>query len=178
MTSSLNYPIGQELTWVPTGVLKGSYNLVTSDSTVLATLDMSNGSSKMHATVPEGTLVFWNENVSGSKLDISASEQGPSIAAYQRKFGITNGLLTFLDGHSFKWGRTNLLGTRRAWTEPTGTTPYVQFLTKDVSSTYGVVIHPQAADIPELSVLVVLGLYNTLKERRSAENASVISSLQ
>ena len=178
MTSSLSYPIGQELIWVPTGNLKGSYDLVTTDSTVLATLDMSNGSSKMYATVPEGTLFFGKENMSVSKIDISASEQGPSIATYQRKFGITNGELTFLDGRSFKWGRTNLLGTQRTWTDPTGTTLYVQFLTKGFSSQSGVVIHPQAADIPELSVLVVLGLYNTLKERRSAENASVISSIQ
>lgn len=178
MTFSLNYPIGQELTWVPTGALKGYYDLVTTDSTVLATLDMSSGNSKVHATVPEGTLVFWNENMSGSKLDISASEQGPPIATYQRKFGITNGQLTFFDGRSFKWGRINFWGTQRAWTDPTGTTSYVQFSTKGFSSKSGVVIHPQAADIPELSLLVVLGLYNTLKERRSAENASIISSLQ
>ena len=178
MTSSLNYPIGQELAWVPTGALKGYYDLVTSDSTVLATLDMSSGNSKVHATVPEGTLFFWNENVSGSKLDISASEQGPPIATYQRKFGITNGQLTFLDGHSFKWSRTNFWGTQRAWTDTTSTTPYVQFSTKGVSSKFGVVIHPPAANRPELSLLVVLGLYNTLKERRSAENVSVISSLQ
>lgn len=178
MTSSLNYPIGQELTWVPTGAFKGCYDLVASDSTVLATLDMSNGNSKVHATVPEGTLFFWKENVSGSKIDISASEQEPPIATYQREFGITNGQVTFLDGRSFKWGGTNIRGTQRAWTDSTGTTPYVQFSAKGFSSELGVLIHPQAAEIPDLSVLVVLGLYNTLKERRSAENASVISAIQ
>lgn len=172
MTSSLRYLIGQELTWVHTAAFKARYDLVAPDSTVLATLDMSSWNSKAHATVPEGTLFMHKENWSGLKVGIYAAEQGPPIATYQRKWTGTSGQLLFPDGRSFKWGKINFWGTQKAWTDLTGNTSYVQFSAQGFLHTSNVLIHLQSADIPELSLLAVLGMYNIIVERRDAAAAS------
>ncbi len=172
MASSLSYLAGQELTWVPTMAFKARYDLVAPDSRVLATLDMSNWTSKAQASVSEGTLFIRKENWSGLKVGIYALEQGPLVATYQRKWTGTRGQLVFPDGHSYNWNKINFWGTQKAWTDSTGNTVYVQLSAKGFSRTSTVLIHPQATDIPELSLLVVLGLYNIIIERRDAAAAS------
>ncbi len=176
MTSSLSYLVGQELTWTPTAAFKARYDLVAPDSTILATLDMSNWTSKAHATAPEGTLFMRKENWSGLKVGIYAVEQGPLIATYQRKWTGTRGQLTFPDGRSFGWNKINFWGTQKAWTDLTGNIVYVQFSVKSFSRASKVLIHPQAAGIAELSLLAVLGLYNIVVEKRDAAAASSSAS--
>lgn len=176
MASSLRYLIGQELTWIPTATFKARYDLIAPDNTTLATLDMSNWTSKANATVPEGTLFMHKEGWTGSKVTISTVEQGPLIATYQRKWTGTSGQLLFPDGREFKWGKVNFWGTQKAWTDPSGTTAYVQLSGNGFSRKSTVMIYPQAAEIPELSLLLVLGLYNILIEKRDADAASASSS--
>lgn len=177
MTSSLSYLVGQPLTWVPAAAFKARYDLIAPDNTTLATLDMSSWTSKAHALVPEGTLFLHKEGWSGLKVAISAVEQGPLLATYQRKWTGTSGQLLFPDGREFRWGKVNFWGTQKAWTDPTGTTAYVQFSVGGFSRKSSVVIYPQAAEIPELSLLLVLGLYNILIERRDAAAASSSASV-
>ena len=177
MTSSLSYLVGQPLTWVPTAAFKARYDLIAPDNTTLATLDMSSWTSKANALVPEGTLFLHKEGWSGLKVAISAVEQGPLLATYQRKWTGTSGQLLFPDGREFRWGKDNFWGTQKAWTDPTGTTTYVQFSVGGFSRKSSVVIYPQAAEIPELSLLLVLGLYNILIERRDAAAASSSASV-
>ena len=110
MTSSLQYLIGQELTWVPTATFQSRYDLVALDTTPLATLDMSNWTSKASATVPEGTLFIQKETWSGLKIAISLGEQGPLLATYQRKWTGTSGQLLFPDGRELHMGEGQLLG--------------------------------------------------------------------
>ena len=177
MTSSLSTFIGQTLTWVPTAALKARYDLITPDNTTLATLDMSSWTSKANALVPEGTLFLHKEGWSGLKVAVYASEQGPLIATYQRKWSGTSGQLVFSDGREFRWSKINFWGTQKAWTDPASTGVYVQFSTGGFSRKSSVVIYPQAADIPELSLLLVLGLYNILIERRDTAAASAATSV-
>ncbi len=172
MTSSLSNLVGQELIWIPTALFKSRYDLTASDGRKLATLDMSNWNSKAHATVSGEAFFIRKENWLGLKVSIYAAEQGPLIAIYQRKWTGTSGKLVFLNGRSFQWGRINFWGTQKAWTDPAGTTPYVQLSVTGFSRKSNVLIHPQATNIPELSLLVVLGLYNIIVERRNAEAAS------
>jgi hypothetical protein len=172
MTSSFQYLIGQELTWVPTAALKSRYSLIALDNTPLATLDMSNWTSKANATVPEGTLFIQKETWSGSRTAIFLGEHGSPIATYQRKWTGTSGQLLFPDGREFRWGKVNFWGTQKAWTDLPGNTVYVQFSASGFSRKSNVLINPQAAGIPELSLLLVLGLYNILVERRAAAAAS------
>jgi hypothetical protein len=172
MTSSLSSFVGQALTWVPAAAFKTRYDLIAPDSTTLATLDMSNWTSKANALVPEGTLFIRKEGWSGLKVVISQSEQGPLLATYQRNWTGTSGQLLFPDGHTFKWGKVNFWGTQKAWTDPIDNTARVRLSGGGFSRKSTVEIYPQAAEIPELSLLLVLGLYNIIIERRNATAAS------
>lgn len=168
---SLRDLIGQEMTWVPTATFKTRFDLVTGDTTI-ASLDMSNWTTKATATVPEGTLVMQLEGLSRRKATIYAAEQGAAIATYQRKWSGTSGILQFPDGRELKWTKTNFWGNEKAWRDQMGIIDYVQFHTRSFSRKVEVMISPQAAEIPELSMLLVLGLYNIIIERRDAEAAS------
>ena len=97
----------------------------------------------------------------GQKVAISSGGHGSLRATSHIKWSGTGGQLVFPDGREFRWG------TQKAWTDPTGTPAYVQLSTRVFSRTSTVVIHPQAAEIPELSLLLVLGLYNVISERRT-----------
>ncbi len=177
MASSLNNLIGQTLTWVPTAALKARYDLTTPEGETLASLDMSNWNSKAHAVVPAGTLFMRREGWSGSKVSISAAEQGPLIATYRRKWSGTSGQLQFSNGREFKWGKINFWGTQKAWMDPTGAITYVRLSAGSFSRKSTVVIEAQGAEVPELSLLVVLGLYNILIERRDAAAVSASVSV-
>jgi hypothetical protein len=120
MSSSLSSLVGQSLTWVPTAAFKARYDLITPDNTILATLDMSNWTSRANALVPEGTLFMHKEGWTGLKVAIYSVEQGPILATYQRKWSGTSGQLLFPDGREFRWGKVNFWGTQKAWTDPTG----------------------------------------------------------
>ncbi len=167
LTSSLGYLVGQTLTWVPTVALKDRYDLIAPDKTTLATLDMRFWTLTAKALVAEGTLFMHRERWFSQKTDISSGEQGPLLATYHSKWTETSGQLVFPDGREFRWGKVNFWGTQKAWTDPTGTTAYVQLSDGVFSRKSTVVIHPQAAEIPELSLLLVLGLYNVISERRT-----------
>lgn len=172
MALPLNSFVGQPLTWLPTATFKTRYDLVAPDNTTLATLDMSNWSSKANAFVPEGNLFLQTEGWSGRKVMLSFGEQGPLLATYQCTWSGASGQLMFPDGREFKWSKTNFWGTQKAWADPSGNTTYVQFSASGFSRKLTVVIHPQATAISELSLLLVLGLYNILVERRNAAAAS------
>jgi hypothetical protein len=177
MTSSLSVLVGQSLTWTPTATFKERYDLIAPDKTTLATLDMNSWTSKANARVPEGTLFIHKEGWSGLKVAVYAVEQGPLIATYQCKWTGTRGQLSFPDGREFTWSKINFWGTQKAWTDAASNTPYVQLSTGSFSRKSTAVIHPQAAEIPELSLLLVLGLYNILVERSSAAAASTSASI-
>ena len=103
------------------------------------------------------------------------SRGGPLIANYQRKWTGTSGQLSFADGRQFKWGKANFWGTQKAWTDPTGKTAYVQLSTSSAggfSRKSSVVVFPPAAEVLELSLLLVLGLYNIIVDRRNAAAAA------
>jgi hypothetical protein len=178
MTTSLDSFIGQTLTWVPTAAFRDRYALIAPNNTTLAELDMSSWSSKANATVPEGTLFIHKEGWTGLKAAIYAGEQGPLVATFQRKRGRTNGQLLFPDGHEFQWAKTNFWGTQNAWVDATGSTAYVQFAKQAFSRKSTVIIQPQSGGLPELSLLVVLGLYNIhIEQRRQNSNAATVAAI-
>jgi len=172
MTLSLNQLVGQPLTWIPTATFKTRYSLVTADNTTLAALDMSSWRSKATAEVPEGSLFIQPEGWSSRKFAIYAFENGPLIARYEGKWTGTKGKLILPDGREFLWSKTNFWGNQKAWTDPSSESPYVQLSKGGFSRKVDVALHPQAAALPELSLLVVMGLYNILIEERKAAAAA------
>jgi len=175
MATALSYLVGQPLAWVPTATFKDRYDLIGPGNAPVATLDMSNWSSKANAQVPEGTLFLHKEGWTGLKVAVYAVQGGPLIANYQRKWTGTSGQLSLADGRQFKWGKANFWGTQKAWTDPTGKTAYVQLSTSSAggfSRKSSVVVFPPAVEVPQLSLLLVLGLYNIIVDRRAAAAAS------
>jgi hypothetical protein len=173
MTTSLTSFAGQTVTWIPTATFKDRYDLIAPDNTTLATLDMSGWTSRAKAAVPEGTLFIQK---AGAKVVLSLGEQGPLLATYHSKWTGTSGQLSFLDAREFRWNKANFWGSQKCWTDPAGNTAYAQFSTGGFSRKVTVEIHPQAAAIPELSFLLVLGLYNILLERRNAALVGTIAA--
>ncbi len=177
MPTSLNSFVGQTLIWVPTAAFRDRYALLAPDNTTQAELDMSSWTSKANAIVPEGTLFMHKEGWTGLKVTIYAGEQGPLVATFQRKWTGTSGQLLFPDGREFQWARTNFWGSQKAWLDPTGNTLYVQFAKQGFSRKSTVTIQPSASNIPELSLLVVLGLYNIHIEQRNSEAAATAATV-
>ncbi|GCE07053.1 hypothetical protein [Dictyobacter aurantiacus] len=176
MVSPLNQLVGQSLTWVPTATFRSSFSLVAPDNTTLATLDMSGWRSKASATVPEGSLFIQPQGWSTRNIAVYAFENGPLLATYQGKWFGTSGQLSFPDDRALLWHKVNFWGNQKAWTDPASDSPYVQFSSNGFSRKASVTLYPEAAALPDLSLLVVMGLYNILIERRNEAAASAATS--
>ncbi len=188
MTPSLSDLVGQELTWVRPKAFQLRYNLIAPDNSVIATfpVEMSGwlyGRHRLKALVPsgklfpDGTLFLDNEEEREGRFPwspkivyvaISAVEQGPPLAIYKRYKTWHTGQLRFPDRREYSWDNVTFWGKKKVWKDsPPGTTAYVQISADSIIELkFGVVIYPQAAEIPELSLLPVLGLYNILIEDR------------
>ena len=166
MATTFSNFVGQPLTWIHTALLKASYDLVAPDNATIATLDMSSWSTKATARVPEGTLFLRKEGWTGLKVAVSLDENGPTLATYQSRWTGTSGQVVFPDGRTFDWNKTNFWGTQKAWIDPVSKVPSIQISIGSFSRKSTVIIDPQAVEIPELSLLVVLGFYNILVEKR------------
>src|SRR6266700_831701 len=175
MTSPLSYLVGQPLTWVPTAAFQSRYDLVAPDGSVLATLEMSNWTYKAHASVPEGRIFLKQEGWSGRKVVLSLGENGPLLATIQRPWRGPSGQLVFENGRTFRWTKLNFWGTQKAWTDPTSNTTSIQFSSPGFSRKLAAQIHPVAAEIPELSSLLVLGLYVSLVEGSELAAAAAVA---
>lgn len=173
MTTSLASFAGQTVTWIPMATFKDRYDLIAPDNTALATLDMSGWTSRAIASVPEGTLFMQKDS---AKVVLSLGEHGPLLATYHAKWAGTSGQLSFPDAREFRWNKANFWGSQKVWTDPAGNTAYVQFSSGSFSRKVTVEIRLQAAEIPELSLLLVLGLYNILIERRNAALIGTIAA--
>jgi hypothetical protein len=181
MATALSYLAGQTLAWVPTAAFKDRYDLIGPGNAPVATLDMSTWTSKANAQVPEGTLFLHKEGLIGLKVAVYSGDDGPLVANFQRKWTGTSGQLTCADGRQFKWGKANFWGTQKVWTDPTGKTTYVQLSTSSAggfSRKSNVVVFGPAAEVPELSLLLVLGIYNIIVERRDRRNAAAAANHQ
>jgi hypothetical protein len=172
MTSSLSDLVGQPLTWV---LAKRGFTLIAPDNSAIATLESSGPHlKKAKALVPSGTLfpdgtIFLRQEEDREGIRpvvfvvISAVEQGPPLASYKRDWPWHTGKLSFPDERGCRWDNVTLGGRKKVWRDtPPGPTTYVQF--SGGFGKYHVEINPLAAEIPELSLLLVLGLYNILVE--------------
>jgi hypothetical protein len=181
MTSMSDFA-GQPLTWVKR--LKG-WDLMASENSVIATFPVETSGrfavgmkgkryKKAKAIIPDGTgALFLNEE--GQDIAIYTVEQGPRLATYSEPW------LEFPDGRKFNWSRAGFFDSlghlnyalkhrsyygAGAWQDAKGDIPYV--VIRDAWSKHRVDIYQAAAELrdPELSLLLVLGLYNIFIENR------------
>ncbi len=150
--------LGQDLIWSPSTVLRQHYELLAGE-TVLAQLDMSNGTSAAQAHVAEGRYTIKQEGFFRQQIMLRTNESGPVLATYTRGWGI--GMLQLTDGRLFKWENANFWGTKKAWKTYSGT-HIIHFQSSPWTRDLLVKVEPEAVTTPEHSLLVIMGLYITL----------------
>lgn len=181
MTSMSDFA-GQPLTWVRR---RKVWDLIASENSVIATFPVETSGGfglgvagkrfkKAKAIVPDGTgTLFLNEE--GRDVAVYTVEQGPRLATYREPW------LEFPDGRKFSWCRAGFFDSLKhlsyalkhlsyygagAWADAKGDIPYV--VIRDGMSNHRVDIYQATAELrdPELSLLLVLGLYNIFVENR------------
>lgn len=185
MTSMSNF-VGEPLIWVRR---RRPWDLIASDNSAdnsaIASFPVeTSGSSlgiglagkrwkKAKAIIPDGTgTLYLNED--GQNIVIYSAEQGPRLATYRDPW------LVFPDERRFNWSRAGYLDSLRhlryalkhpeyygagVWTDAENHA-YVVIL--DGARNHRAEIWPAAAELrdPEVSLLLVLGLYNIFIENR------------
>ena len=173
MTSSLSDLVGQPLTWFQIGSLKTCYKLYAPDKSVIATYPTERSGGwfgerwkEAKALVPDGTGTLFLYREDKGVVAISAVEQGPRLATFDGR------ALEFPDGRGWLiWDHIKrgwLEHDQRVWRDRTETTTYVRFSQEGWTRTVHVEIYPPAAEIPELSLLLVLGIDTMHHEWRQA----------
>jgi hypothetical protein len=131
---------------------------------------------KAKAVIPDGTgALFLRQEEKGGSIDIYEAEQGSRLAVYEfRPDVIGVGFLKFPDGRRLQWGRVDafsaLIDLKRhhvwrrgngGWMDDKSNASYVEIFNGTLGM-HQVNISPTAVKMrdPELSLLLVLGLYN------------------
>ena len=170
MATQIREFVGQELIWIPIGFnplsLKGNYQLV-AGTTALATLDMSNWATTI-ATMEEERFIITHEGRNEGPVTIRTTEFGPALAVYNG--GLKGGTL-HINNHLYRWENLDFFQKQKAWMSDTGT-PFIHLQIPLMSGEVRLSIDSQAADIPELSLLVIMSLYLVIMNRRNMAIAS------
>ena len=165
--TSMSDLAGQSLTWVPS---RKFWELIASDNSVIATFPVEKSTTRLvgiagtrwekaKALIPDGTGALFL-NAEGRDVAIYTIEQGPRFAIYKEPW------LVFPDGRRFLWVRVSFSlkylnrSGEGAWMNEAHTITYVEI--RDGMRKKHVDIRPAGARMldPELSLLLVLGLYN------------------
>ena len=174
MFNAIRDAVGQEITWVPTATFKDRYDL-TAGNLVFATLDMSSWGSGAKAGAAEGELTIHTRGLSQRTIEITTPNDQTLIASYRSNWTGNSGRLQFADGRTFTWRGLNLWGTRKGWLDAAGQ-PLLIFQSNGWTRRLNVTPLPQAAEIPELSLFAILGLYLVIRGRRAAAAATVAAT--
>ena len=144
--------IGQELIWIPKSPLPNHHEVRVGDA-VLATLDTRR---PITAVVAEGSFIMKEEGVFRKRFSVHAQESGPALATYTGGWGTNT--LPWRDGLILQWGNP-MWGGKGGWKDMAGLL-FIHFHRRSIT------LYPQAAMLPDLSILVALGLYMTLRQAR------------
>lgn len=156
--------IGQEMFWESTAFFTTKYELVVGDE-VLATLNIDIFGSDATAQAAEGSITIENRGLLSTTYHISNGEV--ELAVFTPDWG-NSGTLQFADGRVFLWDHTGFLSGEYAWKD-SAEHAFMRFQSSFGGGKLYVVIEPSAANIPELSLLAILGRYlEKVQQRRSA----------
>ncbi len=161
--------IGQELLWSPTKFLKDQYELSVSDI-VLATLDVSQWSSKAIATSAEGTIEIKKDGIFRQRFHIYLAGSNTLIGVLKNGWGGRK--LELPDGRVYSWKNASFFGSKRVWIDEQGNN-LIYCHKYGFGRKMSVTIDPYAATVPELALLIIAGLYiSVLTAREQAAAAA------
>jgi len=176
---ALRDAIGSELQWVKPRWTKLQFELRAGE-TVVATLAWARGSRAVGEWV-EGQYLFSREGwlrprilVRSARTEATAAAGAPDepIAT----FAYRGGALTFPDGRAFLWKKPKRLTTERVWVDSAATV-LVRVRPARWGATAAVTIQPEAAGLPELPLLVLLGQYLVVLAAQDAAAASAAGTV-
>ncbi len=169
--NSIQAFIGQEMFWENTAIFASKYQLV-SNNEVLATLDIDGWGSDATAEAAEGSVTIESRGFFGTTYHILQGET--ELAVFAPDWGGT-GTLQFSDGHVLYWDSAGFLSGEYLWKDASEENPLLHFRSSFGGGKLYVVIEPIAVNIPELSLLAILGRYlEKLHQRRSAAASAAI----
>ncbi len=168
--------IGRELEWVKPKWTKLQFELRAGE-TVVATLAWAHGSSAVGEWA-EGQYRFSRAGwfrprilVRGAAPDATDASEEP-IATFAYRVGT----LTFPDGRTFLWKKPKKLTTERIWVD-SAATALVRVRPARWHAAAAVTIQPEAAGLPELPLLVLLGQYLIVLAAQDAAAASAAGTV-
>ena len=166
---------GQPLLWVQPKATKQQFELQAGDE-VLAVMRWPSGwRSGAAAESAEGSWSFKRQGFR-QQVVMESSQDGAALPTLRRGW-TGNATLSFPDGHSYLWRRSGFWGIKRHWTTPDGVPLLSLKARSGLMKTGGELeIAPLAADLPELALLVTLGWYLVIMERRDAAAAASASA--
>lgn len=138
---------------------------VTASSSLAALLRLQNWGRTCDATCADGMWRFETKGFFGRTVTITSLPNGTPVGSFAWKF---RGGLTRLDeGDVFEWKALGFWSAERAFLTPSGF-PILTFKPKlfAFKSRGGITVHREYASIPQLSMLVMLGVALVLTEQR------------
>ena len=163
--------IGQEMFWENTALFASKYELVANNE-VLATLDVGNWGNDATAEAAEGSVTIESRGFFGKTYHILSGDN--EIAVFTPDWG-NSGTLQFVDGRQLYWDSAGFFNGEYVWKDASDN-PLLHFQSSFGGSKLYVVIEPLATDIPELSLLAILGRY--LEKLHQRKNAATIAAIQ
>ncbi len=162
--------IGQEMFWQNTAIFASKYELVGGNE-VVATLDMDGWGSNATAEVAEGYVTIESRGFFNKTYHISLGAM--EIAQFIPDWG-NSGTLQFADGRLLFWKSAGFLSGEHVWQDGSNN-PLLHFRSSFGGGKLYVMIEPIATNIPELSLLAILGRYlEKLQQRKSAAAVSAM----
>lgn len=168
MDSFLGNYIGQELRWHRPRLMQRYYELRVEDQ-VLATL--SRAGVFKDRTIAEIEGQKWTFKRQGFKIKVYFGDEpvGEPRAILNRRWS-GKGELTFSDGRVIQWDRSGFWNPVHCWVTPEGLNVI------NLKRGHRIEITPQAADQPDLPLLVAFGFYLILIAEEDAAAAASTSA--
>ena len=162
---------GQELVWKRPSILTREYELRGGDE-VLATLRWPRSlGSLAEAEAAEGRWTFKRTGFWKPRATIRRAGSEEDLATFRPEW-TGNGVLELAGGSPpRRWTATNSLRSRYAWEDDAGE-PLVRLHSRGLKTEAAVEVEPDALRLPELSLLLLFGLYLVMSEQNDADGTS------
>jgi hypothetical protein len=168
----------QWLQWVQPSLLASVYELRAGDE-AFATLRWERALGLLAvAQSAEGTWTFRRRRLPSLRVSAFQGDSAHEIATFQRKPSASEGgALDTASDRRFRWRPTSYWRAEWIWTDAAGA-PLIRFKYQfSMLTTRGrIKIEPRAAQLPELSLLVLLGWYLMIVMSEDAMAADLASS--
>jgi len=165
---------GQELLWIQPAARKRDHELRAGDD-VVATLHFQRG-SLADAEAAGGHWTFKRQGFWQPRVTVRTAGSDADLAVFHPRW-VGGGTLEFADGRAVRLSSANFWQSEWLWHE--NETPLIRFKGRHgfIKASGAVEIQPDAAALPDLAMLVLLGWYLILLYAEDSAAASSAASI-